>query len=1062
MPIFSPPTPEQKANIAASEAAQKKKKPMTLSESRAASAAKRKAPWEVGAQAGKASVAQMAKQSKAATLRLTQQEKNDIKAMNRGENVGYDPLARREAEKQNLLKQADVLGQKAEQEKLARTQAAQQLAQQPAAQVEKPTVPKFSGFETQEEILQKQNQYYKQLASYNAQQKEQPTEITKNVDLIRQSNIDAINNLNAKFAGLGDKLINQTVSDPKYQDIDLNDGILQDRILTASKNARTEEERNSNIKSILDQYASKEAMQLPTEVPQSIAPSEILPQEAPPAPSTAREIAPVLTDKEIQYEERKDEYKSTQQILNTKVDFNTILNDLQGTDGSTFTSADLLLKKLELSSATNEMAKNKLQEQAQTKKDSILKQKEKYDNYFNDKRQTYSKFILDSRDEALRRNDLQEERILADKKKKEEKLSKKTNRYESFIKAQMAAAGIPLAGQAGATMLINTMSEWTDTVEGVLGEYDNQLADLHNNSIEIIDSYAKNLMDINFQLDEKQMSIDDKLQEKWDSVEDNLLMSEMQIELSQAQAVGEYFEGRSKIEQQKEAQMIEAQEKAQERLWEQQKWYSEQSGMMMEIDPNTGRPAPMTDEEGNPIQLQSSREFMMTYGLSLEEFNLDKQKFDLDSKEFYYSMNELDLKQDLETGEWFGFNKNTGAIIPYGQMDPSGGRLGGIDLTDLASGEQITVGNTTITIGEQYGPKQGNNAECVGTSRLFNPSLPSGLYTLQDKLNISNDKINSATNGKNFVPPGVGSTVFFSTGDSPGHAATVTKMYVNEQGVQVMDIIESNWDNNNTVGVRTGIPVSKAAGFYTDPNSQVIKSAQPKLGKEEKKLFLDLKADFNGRQEVKEWKTIQSAYTKIKAVQPTAAGDMALVFNFMKMLDPGSTVREGEFANAQNAAGVPERIKAKWNNMINGELLEENQRADFLQQTENILEEQRTNLFQPVVNEFIKDANLLGLPKEIADEIIGGQNIANSQIESNPEIQNAQQENFRTAKIQEVKQQLSDSSNEPLTSLTDQIDDKATRKEVESKFEQYFGLNWRNLMIGQVNPVNITDSLYNF
>jgi hypothetical protein len=48
------------------------------------------------------------------------------------------------------------------------------------------------------------------------------------------------------------------------------------------------------------------------------------------------------------------------------------------------------------------------------------------------------------------------------------------------------------------------------------------------------------------------------------------------------------------------------------------------------------------------------------------------------------------------------------------------------------------------------------------------------------------------------------------------------------------------------------------------------------------------------------------------------------------MLDPGSVVREGEFANAQNAAGVPERIANAYNNAMKGERLSPSQRAQFL------------------------------------------------------------------------------------------------------------------------------------
>lgn len=64
------------------------------------------------------------------------------------------------------------------------------------------------------------------------------------------------------------------------------------------------------------------------------------------------------------------------------------------------------------------------------------------------------------------------------------------------------------------------------------------------------------------------------------------------------------------------------------------------------------------------------------------------------------------------------------------------------------------------------------------------------------------------------------------------------------------------------------------------------------------------------------------------AVSP--ASDIGLVFGFMKMLDPGSVVREGEFASAQNAAGVPERIQNLYNKALNGEILNPTQRQDFI------------------------------------------------------------------------------------------------------------------------------------
>lgn len=78
------------------------------------------------------------------------------------------------------------------------------------------------------------------------------------------------------------------------------------------------------------------------------------------------------------------------------------------------------------------------------------------------------------------------------------------------------------------------------------------------------------------------------------------------------------------------------------------------------------------------------------------------------------------------------------------------------------------------------------------------------------------------------------------------------------------------------------------------------------------------------------------------AKNPSAAGDLALIFNYMKVLDPGSTVREGEFATAQNSAGMPERIRAKYNQVVNGERLEEGQRADFVDRARDLYKSQES------------------------------------------------------------------------------------------------------------------------
>ena len=66
------------------------------------------------------------------------------------------------------------------------------------------------------------------------------------------------------------------------------------------------------------------------------------------------------------------------------------------------------------------------------------------------------------------------------------------------------------------------------------------------------------------------------------------------------------------------------------------------------------------------------------------------------------------------------------------------------------------------------------------------------------------------------------------------------------------------------------------------------------------------------------------------AKDPSAAGDLSMIFTFMKILDPRSVVREGEQATAQNAAGTPDRIRNLYNKLFTGERLTLKQREDFV------------------------------------------------------------------------------------------------------------------------------------
>ena len=96
-----------------------------------------------------------------------------------------------------------------------------------------------------------------------------------------------------------------------------------------------------------------------------------------------------------------------------------------------------------------------------------------------------------------------------------------------------------------------------------------------------------------------------------------------------------------------------------------------------------------------------------------------------------------------------------------------------------------------------------------------------------------------------------------------------------------------------------------------------------------------LRKEFFGQN--KGFQEVQRAYDRIVSTDPTnAAGQMSLIFQYMKMMDPGSTVREGEFANAQNTTGIPGQGLNAYNRAARGEYLNPTQVKEFQRQAESL------------------------------------------------------------------------------------------------------------------------------
>jgi hypothetical protein len=131
-----------------------------------------------------------------------------------------------------------------------------------------------------------------------------------------------------------------------------------------------------------------------------------------------------------------------------------------------------------------------------------------------------------------------------------------------------------------------------------------------------------------------------------------------------------------------------------------------------------------------------------------------------------------------------------------------------------------------------------------------------------------------------------------------------------------------------------------------------------------------IRGEYRGR--VKSYDDARDAYSTIEASasDSTGASDIALVTSFMKMLDPGSVVRETEFATASNASGLLTQLSNLAEKAKKGTFLDPKQRQDFLNLAKKYLdaadknEAKVRNQYENIVDQYKLDyQNVFGVPK---------------------------------------------------------------------------------------------------
>jgi hypothetical protein len=101
----------------------------------------------------------------------------------------------------------------------------------------------------------------------------------------------------------------------------------------------------------------------------------------------------------------------------------------------------------------------------------------------------------------------------------------------------------------------------------------------------------------------------------------------------------------------------------------------------------------------------------------------------------------------------------------------------------------------------------------------------------------------------------------------------------------------------------------------------------------------ELRDEFNAL--TKDFRAVQDAHTKITTTSPTGAGDMSLLYNYVKLLDPTSVVRESEFAAAAASGSFGERVQTAVNKVMTGQRLDANLRKDFINEASNLYKAQK-------------------------------------------------------------------------------------------------------------------------
>jgi len=173
---------------------------------------------------------------------------------------------------------------------------------------------------------------------------------------------------------------------------------------------------------------------------------------------------------------------------------------------------------------------------------------------------------------------------------------------------------------------------------------------------------------------------------------------------------------------------------------------------------------------------------------------------------------------------------------------------------------------------------------------------------------------------------------------------------------------------------RAGLPT----GYKLDDNGKAVRidGLPPDPAVQEAQDKIAARAAAEGKQQFEQadklrdefqkltgdFRIVQTSYENIRSAAKAndGAGDMSMLYNYVRLLDPTSVVRESEFASAAASGSFGERVAGAVQRVLNGGRMPESLRQSFIREGQNLYNNQLKS-HDAIANQYETLAKRFGL-----------------------------------------------------------------------------------------------------